>query len=192
MNVEQKKWASSMKAFSCIWDSDSGGYEEIYRCVVRWKSSTFRRNTSPPPSGPKSKPRKKVAWSRQQAELCLLYSTLEKLAICSFEMSVNFHRTTRRYTSEDLRKPRSTWFRETVLRFWFEPRTYRAKKLPLWHRPCHSSGGQSPASHSGGPHSSPGQVRSCGICGGQRGTGAGFLRVLRFPLSMHIPSTAPQ
>jgi hypothetical protein len=26
------------------------------------------------------------------------------------------------------------------------------------------------------------QVRSCGICGGQSGTGAGFLRVLRFPL----------
>jgi hypothetical protein len=25
------------------------------------------------------------------------------------------------------------------------------------------------------------QVRSCGICGGQSGTGAGFLRVLRFP-----------
>jgi hypothetical protein len=26
------------------------------------------------------------------------------------------------------------------------------------------------------------QVRSCGICGRQSGTGAGFLRVLRFPL----------
>jgi hypothetical protein len=25
------------------------------------------------------------------------------------------------------------------------------------------------------------KVRSCGICGGQSGTGAGFLRVLRFP-----------
>jgi hypothetical protein len=28
------------------------------------------------------------------------------------------------------------------------------------------------------------QVRSCGICGGQSGTGAGFLRVLRFPLTI--------
>jgi hypothetical protein len=26
------------------------------------------------------------------------------------------------------------------------------------------------------------QVRSCAICGGRSGTGAGFLRVLRFPL----------
>jgi hypothetical protein len=32
------------------------------------------------------------------------------------------------------------------------------------------------------------QVRSCGICGGQSGTGAGFLRVLRFPI---IPPTSP-
>jgi hypothetical protein len=35
------------------------------------------------------------------------------------------------------------------------------------------------------------QVRSCGICGGQSGTGAGFLRVLRFPLPVLIPPTAP-
>jgi hypothetical protein len=35
------------------------------------------------------------------------------------------------------------------------------------------------------------QVRSCGICGGQCGTGAGFLRVLRFPLPILIPLTAP-
>jgi hypothetical protein len=33
------------------------------------------------------------------------------------------------------------------------------------------------------------QVRSCGICGGQSGTGAGFLRVLRFPLPILIPPT---
>jgi hypothetical protein len=33
------------------------------------------------------------------------------------------------------------------------------------------------------------RVRSCGICGGQSDTGAGFLRVLRFPLPL-IPSTA--
>jgi hypothetical protein len=35
------------------------------------------------------------------------------------------------------------------------------------------------------------QVRSCGICGGQSGTGAGFLQVLRFPLPILIPPTAP-
>jgi hypothetical protein len=33
------------------------------------------------------------------------------------------------------------------------------------------------------------QVRSCGICGGQSGTEAGFLRVLRFPLPILIPPT---
>jgi hypothetical protein len=35
------------------------------------------------------------------------------------------------------------------------------------------------------------QVRSCGICAGQSGTGAGFLRVLRFPLPILIPPTTP-
>jgi hypothetical protein len=35
------------------------------------------------------------------------------------------------------------------------------------------------------------QVRSCGICGGQSGTVAGFLRVLRFPLPILIPPTTP-
>jgi hypothetical protein len=34
-------------------------------------------------------------------------------------------------------------------------------------------------------------VRSCGICGGQSGTGADFLRVLQFPLPILIPPTAP-
>jgi hypothetical protein len=35
------------------------------------------------------------------------------------------------------------------------------------------------------------QVKSCGICGGQGGIEAGFLRVLRFSLPIPIPPTAP-
>jgi hypothetical protein len=35
-------------------------------------------------------------------------------------------------------------------------------------------------------------VWSCGICGGQSGTGAGFVWVLRFPLPIFIPPIAPQ
>jgi hypothetical protein len=35
-------------------------------------------------------------------------------------------------------------------------------------------------------------VWTSGICGGQSGAGAGFLQVLRFPLPILIPPTAPQ
>jgi hypothetical protein len=35
------------------------------------------------------------------------------------------------------------------------------------------------------------QFRSCGICSGQSGTGAGFLRVFLFPLPILILPTAP-
>jgi hypothetical protein len=44
----------------------------------------------------------------------------------------------------------------------------------------------------GFPTRRPGfEHRSCGICGGQSDTGAGFLRVLRFLLPILIPPTAP-
>jgi hypothetical protein len=36
----------------------------------------------------------------------------------------------------------------------------------------------------------PQRIMSCGICGGQSGTGAGFLQVLRFPSSVLIPPAA--
>jgi hypothetical protein len=36
------------------------------------------------------------------------------------------------------------------------------------------------------------RVWSYGICGGQSGAGAGFLRVFRFPLPTFIAPTAPQ
>jgi hypothetical protein len=36
------------------------------------------------------------------------------------------------------------------------------------------------------------RVWSSGICGGQNCAGAGFLRVLRFPLPIFIPPIAPQ
>jgi hypothetical protein len=36
------------------------------------------------------------------------------------------------------------------------------------------------------------RVWSCGICGGQSGTVAGFLRLLRFPLPIFISPIAPQ
>jgi hypothetical protein len=36
------------------------------------------------------------------------------------------------------------------------------------------------------------RVWSCGICGGQSGAGAGFLRLRRFPLPIFIPPIAPQ
>jgi hypothetical protein len=35
------------------------------------------------------------------------------------------------------------------------------------------------------------QIMSCGICGGQSGTGVAFLWVLRFPLPILIPPTVP-
>jgi hypothetical protein len=52
--------------------------------------------------------------------------------------------------------------------------------------PCLSSGGYSTASHA--PAWVQSEVESCGICGGQSGTGEGFFQVLLFPLPIVIPS----
>jgi hypothetical protein len=52
--------------------------------------------------------------------------------------------------------------------------------------PWHSTGGLSPASHSGGPGLLPASL--CGICGVRSGTGAGSRRVLRyFPVNIIAP-----
>jgi hypothetical protein len=56
-------------------------------------------------------------------------------------------------------------------------------------RPRHSWSGYSLASHRGGSGSRPGLAS--GICGGQSGAWAGFLRILRFPLPIFIPPTSP-
>jgi hypothetical protein len=46
-------------------------------------------------------------------------------------------------------------------------------------------------SHCDGPGFKPGSGH-VGFCGGQSGAGAGFLRVLRFPLPVFIPPIAPK
>jgi hypothetical protein len=58
-------------------------------------------------------------------------------------------------------------------------------------RPCHSSGAVSRRFPAATPRVRS-QVRFCGICSRQSGTGVGILRVLRFPLPILIPLTAPQ
>jgi hypothetical protein len=55
--------------------------------------------------------------------------------------------------------------------------------------PRHSSSSFSLASQRGDPGSS--LILSSGICDGQSGAGAGFLRVLRFPLPIFIPPNSP-
>jgi hypothetical protein len=47
-----------------------------------------------------------------------------------------------------------------------------------------------PASHRGGPGSRPVQIKRGRICGGQSGTGAGYLRVLQFPCPSFTPLIA--
>jgi hypothetical protein len=59
------------------------------------------------------------------------------------------------------------------------------------HRPRHSSRGYSPASYRGCPGSNPGLVMWEFVMD-KSGAGAGFLRELRFPLPIYIPSASPQ
>jgi hypothetical protein len=59
------------------------------------------------------------------------------------------------------------------------------------HRRRYSSGGQSPASHRGGPGSNPGLVMWDFVMD-ESGAGAGFFRELRFLLPIYIPSASPQ
>jgi hypothetical protein len=56
-------------------------------------------------------------------------------------------------------------------------------------RPCHSSGTRSLPMMVAWIWF---QVKSCGICGGQNGTGAGVLQVLQFPCHWFIPLISPQ
>jgi hypothetical protein len=90
------------------------------------------------------------------------FSTLKKEATCSSENSVNFYWTTRRHISQD-----TTLHGHDIIQAlsrWF------STAAALVRAP----------------------VRSCGICGGQSGTGAGFLLVLRFSLKILIPLTIAQ
>jgi hypothetical protein len=63
----------------------------------------------------------------------------------------------------------------------------RRPTVSMW--PCRSSSGKSPASHRGGPGSNPGLVMWDFVMD-KSGTGAGFIRVLRYPLPS-IPSNPP-
>jgi hypothetical protein len=58
-------------------------------------------------------------------------------------------------------------------------------------RPRNSSSSQLLASHRGGPGSNPGLVMWDFVIV-KSGAGAGFLRELRFPLPIYIPSAYPQ
>jgi hypothetical protein len=63
--------------------------------------------------------------------------------------------------------------------------------INISNRPRHSSGGQSPASHRGGPGTNPGLVMWDFVMD-KSDAGAGFLRELWFPLPIYIPSASPQ
>jgi hypothetical protein len=69
--------------------------------------------------------------------------------------------------------------------------SFAPERLNTTCRPRHSSGGLSPASHRGGPGSNPGLVMWDFVMDKSE-FGAGFLRELRFPLPICIPSASPQ
>jgi hypothetical protein len=73
--------------------------------AVHWKTTTFRRNISPPPSG-SNKPSSIPVWKQVTVHAftlvsCSAYSTLKVEVVRSSKMSVHFQWTTRCYIPED-------------------------------------------------------------------------------------------
>jgi hypothetical protein len=115
---------------------------------------------------------------------CLAYfSTLEMEVTCSSETPVDLQRTTPRYIPEDRSVLHPSLSRKRELQAYIDEYTLSViLRVVTYIRQVAA----------GFPPRRPGlDPRSCGICGAQSGTGAGFLRVFRFPLPILIPPTAP-
>jgi hypothetical protein len=99
------------------------------------------------------------------------FSTLKMEAMYSSKTSVDFQRTTRRFSPEyrilQINFPLGSW---VSVRAIAQAVSRRLPTAEAWVRA---------------------QFRSYVTCGGQSGTGAGFLWVLRCPLTILIPPTAP-
>jgi hypothetical protein len=168
---------------------DSDNLTELYllRYNVVWSGesqSTFRRKISPPPSGLMNTPRRNLheAGSNQKYACCIRPSKGVRYVPpkCRLIFTGLYGVTSQKaepLICLDLGKPRST-SSEKVLRFWFDSRAYRAKER-------YRCGIVRAVSHR-----LRARVWSCGICGGQSGARAGFLRVLQFPRQFLIPATA--